>query len=386
MGYNILCIVALDGQSSNHVMNYNLLQGLMDNGHSLYGVIINNYSEQYRVIETSNHLFRQSFSIDGRTFDYGSRFFLLPSFEKIRWGLQLVREYRDRIAHVIGDCGSFCRIISFASPIHAHYIAYAIIREFNLDSVSFSQFWSDPLSGSMMDYRRFIPIKRFPIFYSEYASIMKCKDNIYGTEPLFFFQKKMFPKLSSYMRFIDIPSVLQTDDISGFRTDNRISIGYFGTYQSNIRNIEPLVRAAESLERNIQLIICGDGNLSGEGFGNIKRVRFIKKRIPYKEAHEMEMKSDILVSVGNLHGCQMPGKTFYYAGLNKPIIYVCDGLYSKEHKEYLEGFNRYIICNNTVGDIQNALNVAVEKVTNKCVYHLPARMHPGIVAEHLISR
>ena len=90
----------------------------------------------------------------------------------------------------------------------------------------------------------------------------------------------------------------------------------------------------------------------------------------------------MIISIGNLHGNQIPGKIYYAASTNKSILVTIDGDNKEEMKKYLESFNRFICCDNNKEAISEALNKL--KNNRNVKYEIPSSLYPSSVAKSII--
>lgn len=379
----ILCIAAFDGMSSNHIMNSNLIKAFLAESYDLYGIVINNYREQNDCNAFCKKVFKKWICINGLSFEYKKSFFLKEFFRNKTWLKKVLNQNDLEIRCLIEDI-TFKRIVSFASPIHSHIIAYELINAYSPRYEKYVQFWSDPICGSMLKGKAKIPLKRWIISKVEKSCISHCDYNVYGTKPLADYQRTLYPKYSDLIFWSDIPCLPDGEQEENISDKNqKCKIGFFGVYQPSIRNLSPLVSACSEMSSKVDLVVCGDGIISKHNMIG-DNCTIINKRIPYDKSHYMELNCDVLVSVGNLSGCQIPGKTLYYAGTHKPIIFIADGDFADEHKSYLEGFNRYILCNNEREEIIEAINNAMNMITNNVLFEIPTRMQPQSVIKRVL--
>ena len=131
---------------------------------------------------------------------------------------------------------------------------------------------------------------------------------------------------------------------------------------------------------SFNLYICGHSDLNLKSTTNIQ----VHGAVSYKEAINMEEKCDILVCICNSKGTQIPGKIYYCAGYNKPIIIVLDGEYKKELKEYFETFNRYILCENNEDSILKAFTEAKAQI-GKQQYIINEQLTPEYMAYKILQ-
>jgi len=236
-------------------------------------------------------------------------------------------------------------IIAHAPSLES--IFYAKILKKKYIHALYYEYWSDPiaLSGITPDTMN---IKRFPFKIVESVAFRNADRIIYGTKTLMNFEKKLYPKYASQMTYIDIPYVekapMDTHEVIP------CSILYAGNYHKNIRNIEPLIEAVESME-GYRLDIYGDGEIKDRPLHNTH----VHGRISSEELSGIEGKYEYLVCVLN-HSCiQIPGKIFYDMARKVKIIVLADGKYKEELCSYLRQYDRFVVCNNTSSEIKEQI-------------------------------
>lgn len=255
-------------------------------------------------------------------------------------------------------------ILSASDPKSSHLIVEKILMKNSSIKAKWIQYWGDPMFNDITrkkDWRDSI------VKYME-KKLLKEADKIVYASPLTLkIQKDTYPYFAEKMDYANQVSIniISTDNKPRSQGLNKIHFGYFGTYYSKYRNIICLYDAALHSEYNLN--ICGPSDLKLESTNNIK----VYGMVPYKEATKMEENSDILVTICNSSGTQIPGKIYYCSGYNKPIIVILDGEHKDELKSYFETFNRYILCDNDSDSILKAFEKAInelqinERIINK---------------------
>lgn len=237
-------------------------------------------------------------------------------------------------------------IITSSDPKSAHVAAKNLIKT-GLNYRKWVQYWGDPLSID-------ITKKSFhPKWYVRRVEkeIIKMADRVVYVSPFTLKeQKKLFLKYSKKMIFLPIPYLEPKFIENKHKYEEKIILGYFGDYQSSVRDIDSLYKYAR--KSGIGLIMAGNSDLKLNSSENIT----IYPRLNQEEITKLETESDILVCILNKKGTQIPGKIYHYAATNKPILVILDGEYMKEIKDYLNSFDRYYICNNNENDIEKAIN------------------------------
>ena len=125
----------------------------------------------------------------------------------------------------------------------------------------------------------------------------------------------------------------------------KYTVGYYGAYPSNVRNIIPLYEAGKKMESVIDLKIVGNSDLMLENTGNIEVY-------PRGDISAFEEITDLFVCVLNKNGTQIPGKLYHYAAYNRPVLVIEDGEYASKMHDYICSFNRYYTCKNEADDIK----------------------------------
>lgn len=255
------------------------------------------------------------------------------------------RFYQNQLKAIIKDISVKPDIIIAHTPSFEAVCYAKIIKKLYCEADYF-QYWSDPLalSGITPDN---LNIKRLPFRLIESNALKSADKIIYGTKTLMQFQKELYPELAYKMNYIDIPYVNKET------TKQKVipfSILYAGNYHKNIRNIDPLIDAIESTN-DYTLDIYGDGEIRDR---EMKRTR-IHGRISADELSRLEGKYEYLVCVLN-HSCiQIPGKIFYDMNRNVKILVLADGKYKRQICDYLNKYNRFVVCENEQHEIVKAL-------------------------------
>lgn len=249
---------------------------------------------------------------------------------------------------------SYDIIISASDPKSSHLIVEKIYKNHPKLKAKWIQYWGDPMFNDITRKKDW----RNPLVKYYENNLIKRADKVVYASPLTLkIQKETFPVQANKMDYasqVFLNGTFENESVcTSIRTN--ATIGYFGAYHSKVRNIMPLYNA--TLDSVYNLNICGPSDLKLESTENIK----VYGMVPYKEATKMEENSDILVTICNSSGTQIPGKIYYCSGYNKPIIVVLDGDYKEELRAYLETFDRYILCENDSDSILKAF----EKATNE---------------------
>ncbi|MBM7551661.1 hypothetical protein [Thalassobacillus pellis] len=249
------------------------------------------------------------------------------------------------------------KVISISDPKSSHLLTNTLIKEKIISYGEYIQIWGDPMYLDITN-KSLIPgtfIKK------EEKRLLSRADKILYVSPLTLKEeKKIFPKYANRMDLL-FPTY-QKETI--YQKVNKITkIGYFGDYNSNIRNIKPLYNAIKNTPYELE--IYGNSDLDLASFDNVR----VNRRVSFQKVKELEKDVDLLVHLSNSSGTQIPGKIYQYMGTNKPILFILDG--DKETlKETFNSFNRVLFCYNSESDILNKLkrfNNGEISVSNKPV-------------------
>lgn len=212
--------------------------------------------------------------------------------------------------------------------------------------MKYVQYWSDPvtLSGiNIDDYN----IKRVVHKFIEKRCLKSADVIVYGTEPLYKMQRKMFKQFANKMTYVDV-SYYNSERTDTHKNGKYI---YAGNYYSSIRNIMPLYNAFKKCEANM-LDIYGSSDIKLEKTANIK----VHGRISPAELERIQDEYSVEVCLLNSNCTQIPGKVFYGMNQDKKMLIILDGKYGNEIGEYLQKYKRFLMCRNSEEDIINVLN------------------------------
>lgn len=267
-------------------------------------------------------------------------------------------------------------IISVSDPKSSHLIVEKILKNHSKFKAKWIQYWGDPMFNDITrnkDWRDFL-------VRNHEKKILKKADKIVYASPLTLkAQKETYPDQAKKMNYASQVFLKDTLNKSAYTSNNtNTTVGYFGAYNSKIRNIMPLYNAA--LNSDYNLSICGSSDLKLESTEKIK----VYGMVSYKEAKRMEEKSDIIVTICNSSGTQIPGKIYYCSGYNKPIIVALDGEYKEELRAYLETFNRYILCENDSDSIIEAFEKARSEF-KKRISSIDEKLTPKYMADKILN-
>ena len=229
-------------------------------------------------------------------------------------------------------------VLAVSDPKTTHIAAQKLIAQ-GLKCNKFIEYWGDPLYGD-------ITLKSiYPAFVYKHIEkkLLSIADKIVYTSPFTLSEEqKLYPKLKGKM--IYTPTAYLEERILPPRS-GKYTVGYYGAYPSNVRNIIPLYEAGKKMESVIDLKIVGNSDLMLENTGNIEVY-------PRGDISAFEEITDLFVCVLNKNGTQIPGKLYHYAAYNRPVLVIEDGDYASKMHDYICSFNRYYTCKNEADDIK----------------------------------
>lgn len=268
--------------------------------------------------------------------------------------------------------GSFDVIISSSDPKSSHLLAEKFKKMNPSNSMKWIQYWGDPFAADI-NSKTLIP--KFIVIREE-KRLIKAADKVVYVSPFTFDQQvRSFPSLQRKINFLPIPYIEPL--IYKENNNEKFVVGYFGDYKSSDRDIVPLYRSFEG-ESSSKLIIYGHGDVKLDNTNNVK----INQRENYSIIKEAESKCDLLVSICNRRGTQIPGKIYHYAATNKPILIILDGENSHLMRKYFQKFNRYIICDNN----KKSISDAIKEIMSSNKSYEPSRFFkPTIISEPFIK-
>jgi hypothetical protein len=262
-------------------------------------------------------------------------------------------------------------ILSISDPKTSHLLAIELINLKMVKYDKYIQIWGDPM---YLDITNKSLVPKYFIMKEE-KKLLSYADKIYYVSPLTLIEEQqLFPEFAKAMDVLIPPCVNKViyKDVLKVK-----KLGYFGDYNSNVRNILPLYNAIKN--SNYELIICGNSDIELKSTSNIK----IKGRIPFDKIRELEEEVDMLVHLSNSSGTQIPGKIYQYICTNKPILFILDGQIERI-KKFFEPLNRFVFTINTEDEIIKNLNLFNENVIrpdNKPINKYDARYYREKIIE-----
>lgn len=281
-----------------------------------------------------------------------------------------------RILEIDIDFDSYDRIVSVSDPKSSHKMVLELLKAGRLTKIrdKWIQCWGDPW---VSDMTRHFGAKK-PLIQREEAGILDLARKIVYTSPFTLAGQKRLYKKSASKMFLVNQTVLETYGSVNIERKHK-SIGYFGAYMNSIRNILPLYECCKSC--NYSLIIAGKTDLHLPDTDTIR----ICQKLPFSTVSKLERQCGVIVCLCNRSGTQIPGKVYYQAAMQKPVIIIVDGENREKMRTYFESFHRYIICDNNKDAIKHAIEQAYADIDSDKHYDLDKRYYPDFCAKKILS-
>ena len=234
-------------------------------------------------------------------------------------------------------------LISFSDPKPSHIIG-GYCKKHN--KICYIQQWGDPLASDITN-KSIVPqwIKRLIE-----KILIGNADKICYVSPLTLnLQKQLYPRFSKKMFFLPTPSLDYKEEKIDLDT---ISFGYFGSYNSSVRNILPFYNAAIR-NPDANFYIVGDSDIVIDSTDSIKVI----ERVSPSEIEEYMKKINVIVCLMNKKGGQIPGKIYHDASSMKDILLIKDGEYGEEIQNYFEKYEHYTFVDNK----EDSIDIAIKK-------------------------
>lgn len=237
-------------------------------------------------------------------------------------------------------------VLAVSDPKTTHIAAQKLIAG-GLKCNKLIEYWGDPLYGD-------ITLKSiYPSFVYKHIEkkLLSIADKIVYTSPFTLREEqKLYPEFKDKMIY---SPTAYLEEKSLPPRNGKYTVGYYGAYPSNVRNIVPLYEACKKMENVVDLKIVGNSDLTLENTKNIEVY-------PRGDISAFEKITDLFVCVLNKNGTQIPGKLYHYAAYNRPVLVIEDGDYAIEMHAFIHSFNRYYTCNNSAADIEACIKLIIE--------------------------
>lgn len=270
----------------------------------------------------------------------------------------------------------FDLVISMSHPPVSHQLAFDLIENNHIFCSTWIQLWFEywyqkPKINSetklINAYEKKLLSKADHIFYSN-----KVLSDHYSIK---------YNSLSNKIHYFDLPSE-PIDLYKQLNSAIEFTIGYFGTYDSKIRNIHPLYSAFCKLGNKSYIVGPSDLQLHSK-----KNLEIINNRIPLKECNNLENKCHCLVILSNYHNNMISGKLYTYGMNGKPILFILDGK-EEDQKNIVNEFEKYnnlYFCKNNEQDIINKINIIKEDLLKGMKYTLIDQFKTENVIESILN-
>ncbi len=389
---NILFVTLcpLEANTSVSISNLGLLKGFRDLDHNITIIMPdldknasyydkNNDLSSYNIIRmTNNNLGQKVATINSNS--SGLEHKALMMLRKIYLKLNLFDRSKDYINKANELCiydQFFDIVISTSDPKTSHLFIAKCIKN-GLNYGKWIQHWGDPLSGDVSSQSVF---PKWYIKRVEHNVIKKCDYSLYVSPFTAEEQKKNHKDLSEKIGFVPLvcdESYSINSECKNSKREGKLTVAFLGDYSSHVRNILPLYNACKNLDF-ITLIIAGNTDLSLQNTSNIR----IYPRLKQSDAKAIENDADVVVSVGNLYGTQIPGKIYYLSASKKVILVTLEEDKKEEMKKYLNSYNRFDIADNTEESISDYLLRLKNRINTD--YNTPEILLPLNIAKKVIE-
>lgn len=261
-------------------------------------------------------------------------------------------------------------VVSVSDPKTSHIALRTLLKQ-GLACKRVVEYWGDPLYGDIT-LKSIYPNAHIQ---SIERSMLSLADSIVYTSPFTVKrERELYPEFADKMKFV--PSASVKGNVFREAGNERFTVGYYGAYHSDIRNIMPLYEVfAEKMCDDAQLRIIGDSDVALKPRDNILV-------LPRGNVERYEADSDVLVCLLNKAGTQIPGKLYYNASTSKAVLVILDGESISEMKRFLDGFHRFDVCRNSKADIA----AAIKRIRSECRTWMPCeRLLPEAVARQIVE-
>ncbi|MBR5498053.1 MAG: hypothetical protein IKV76_08755 [Clostridia bacterium] len=268
-------------------------------------------------------------------------------------------------------------VISLSFPPVSHHLAIYLKNRKHVYAKKWIQIWEDPWSSDLVIHS--FNGSNIKQKIEEMKLLDNASDILYVSPLTLKYQKELFPENASKMRWAPLPTYYQSQ--TKHIDFSELHFGYFGDYNSKVRNIEPFYNVAKN--NNLNFTICGATDLTLESNDNIS----VYPRLPLSELSVHENKSNVLVFLCNLKGGQIPGKIYQYSATNKFILFILDGTDEEKTilKEYFSKFNRYVFCKNNESSIKAAIDYIKLNIDKKELYTAIDDFNPEKIIKQIIE-
>lgn len=260
------------------------------------------------------------------------------------WGLSckpFLDNTRDNFDVVISSSGSY-----IAHMIAKNYVAKR--------SVKWIAYYGDPWSfNGAGKKKRFIP-------FLERRILRFCDKVILTTKETEHLYKSQLLNTNFHTTTSTLPCGFDrvVSNFNLLSSTKPFVMTYAGVSYSKDRNLGFLIKSIIETGRkdlSINFRLIGSYSKAYELIpGALDYVSF-EGRVSYEESIRALYQSSILVHIGNFGNLQIPGKTYTYASIPVPILYLRQEVGYDPTAEFLSEFGGVIVCENSIESITNAL-------------------------------
>lgn len=356
----VLFIVSrpIEINTSASIRNKAMIEGIIELGHSVDYLTTtpNKFHSNYD--ESLSPVVTKKYYIDlkglNKIASLNQKFKFLNKFKKIVYNFMERKNVYDNLVGIVNhvdnlevNVNDYDLVISSSDPKSSHLFIESYFNKHG-KKTKWYQIWGDPF---LNDITKKSNGKKDILIQKEEKKLLEKADKVfYVSHPTVKKQSELYPEFSFKFEHIYIP--FERKIIYKNNIQNSILFLYTGDYNSNIRDIQPLIEAIK--ETNHRLIICGHSDLDSEPTKNIK----FYPRQEYDKIKELEAESDVLIHLSNSKGTQIPGKIYQYSGTNKPILFILDGEKKAIFNNFLDVNDRYIFCDNK----KDSIKLVIENV------------------------
>lgn len=337
MNILIVSLYPLERNTSVAISSINITKGLLALGHKLTCVMPNWPRCETEFDATQVRVVRIPGQDDKR--DLGWVINKIRShFDFLDFTRSYLREVRN--THVPDEY--YDLVLSASDPKTSHVFTAKLLKHIRYGQ--WIQHWGDPLLG---DITRNFWWPQWCIKLYEGHILSKADKIIYVTPFTAEAQRTAYPRYADKISFVPLPADMhptKTEQLS-----NILRVAYLGDYNPAFRNLRPLYDACKNLDF-VQLTIAGHG----PNYGSTPNITILP-RIPQDQALKIEEDADVIFCVCNKSGTQIPGKILYKTSSDKHILVAVEKENHDEMIKYFESFNRFIVCDNTLESIAEAL-------------------------------
>ncbi len=191
----------------------------------------------------------------------------------------------------------------------------------------------------------------------EYPIISSCDGLVFTTQATIDAYKKNYPSAVPYRLVPNgYDKVLDDEYRDG---NNCIQFIYTGIAYKKDRDLSPFIKViGENKKAAAELV----GTLSQDfvnqaiNYSNVN----CRGRVNYATSLSLLCKSDVVVLIGNYGTLQVPGKTYAYLSVRKPLLYIQQQDVSDPTFQLLKNFEGIVFCRNTESSLRDAIKDIVD--------------------------